>query len=201
VAALARLVGRLASGDLDGGRAFEAVGVSNPLPEPLDDVRPDYFAVPDPLDPKWPDSTRLAYWYRPKRGRQAGRIRPWPPRRNRWGVLLRSDVLAQPPGREREVYQINHWTLVRAGRRWVAEQISEDPIGCAARFAASKSICCCCGKSLTDERSKTYGIGPDCRQGIRPEVLAALIERMAVAHAAERVSWRGNSRDDSELFA
>jgi hypothetical protein len=166
----------------------------------FDDVRPDYFAMPDPLDPDWPDSTRLSYWYRPKRGHKAGEILPWPPRRNRWGRLLRADVLAQPI-EQRETYQVNHWTLVRAGRREVERQIEEDPIGCAARFAASKSICCCCGKALSDERSKAYGIGPDCRSGIRPEVLAALIEAMATAHASGRVSWRGNGRDDPELFA
>jgi hypothetical protein len=165
----------------------------------LDDVRPDYFAVPDPLDPDWPDSTRLSYWYRPKRGRKAGEILPWPPQRNRWGALYRADVLAQPPDK-RDVYRLNHWTTVRAGRRWVEEVIANNPVECAARFAASKSICCCCGKALTDERSKTYGIGPDCRQGVAPAVLAALIEKMAAVHAAGRASWRTNSRDDPKLF-
>ena len=162
-------------------------------PDQLDDVRPDYFAVPDPLDP-----TRLSYWYRPKRGRKAGKLQPWPPRRNRWGTLLRADVLAQP-SEQRETYQVDHWRLVREGRLQVARQIEDDPIGCAARFAAARSICCC-GRALTDEHSKAYGIGPDCRQGIRPDVLAALIERMAAAHAAGRASFVVNSQDDPELF-
>lgn len=161
----------------------------------MTDVQPDYFAVPDPLDP-----FKLSYWYRPKRGRQAGELQPWPPRRNRWGRLLRADVLAQPV-EQRMAYQINHWKRVRDGRREVAQQIDTDPTGAAARFAAAQSICCCCGKGLTDERSKTYGIGPDCRAGVQPETLASLIAAMAVVHAAGRVSFRHNDRDDPELFA
>jgi Family of unknown function (DUF6011) len=163
-------------------------------PGQLDDVRPDYFAVPDPLDP-----TKLSYWYRPKRGRRAGKLQPWPPRRNRWGILLAKDVLAQPV-EQRDEYRIAHWKRVRAAREEIAQAIESDPIGAAARFAAAHSACCCCGKALTDERSKTYGIGPDCRQGIYPEILALHIQSMAKAHAAGRLSWRKNSRDDRELF-
>jgi Family of unknown function (DUF6011) len=161
----------------------------------MTEVQPDYFAVPDPLDP-----AKLSHWYRSKRGRTAGKILPWPPRRNDWGALYRKDVLALPPG-ERDEYRITHWRRVRAAREEVAKAIDADPIGAAVRFAAAQSFCCCCGKALTDERSKTYGIGPDCRQGINPAVLAVLIERMAAAHAAGRVSWRANNRDDPELFA
>jgi Family of unknown function (DUF6011) len=162
--------------------------------DPNDDVRPDYFAVPDPLDP-----TKLSYWYRPKRGRKAGRLQPWPPRRNDWGALYRTDVLAQPP-EERDEYRIAHWKRIRAGREEVTRVIEADPTLAAARFAECHSICCCCGKSLTDERSKAYGVGPDCRSGLRPEALAALIAKMAEVHAAGRVSWRVNGRDDPALF-
>ncbi len=158
-------------------------------------VQPDYFAVPDPLD-----SAKLSYWYRPKRGKRAGQLRPWPPGRNDWGALYRKDVLAQPPA-ERVDYQVAHWQRVRAGREETAKTIEADPVLAAARFAACHSICCCCGKGLTDERSRTYGIGPDCRSGIDPEVLTVLIDRMAAVHAAGRVSWKQNGRDDPELFA
>jgi hypothetical protein len=159
-----------------------------------EDVRPDYFATDDPLDP-----SKLSYWYRPKRGRRAGEILPWPPRRNRWGILLRAVVL-EVPLEQRDDYRIAHWKRVREGREIVKEMIRRDPVGAAARFAAAQSICCCCGKALTDERSRAYGIGPDCRQGVKPEVLAELIEWMEAAHAGGRVSWRDNSRDDPALF-
>jgi Family of unknown function (DUF6011) len=157
-------------------------------------VRPDYFAVPDPLDPD-----RLSYWYRPKRGRKAGKIQPWPPRRNRWGVLLGSEVLTVPVD-QRDEYRIGHWRRVREARQMVAAAIDTDPGLCAARFSAARSACCVCGKELTDERSKTYGIGPDCRQGIGPEALAGLVNAMAAAHAEGRLSWRRNRHDDPELF-
>lgn len=161
----------------------------------MTDVQPDYFAVPDPLDPE-----KLSYWYRPKRGRKAGKLQPWPPRRNDWGRLTLG-ALQGMPSYQREDFQVRFWAQVREARRSVNHQIDTDPIGCAARFAAAQSICCCCGKGLTDERSKAYGIGPDCRSGIEPEVLATLIERMTVAHAAGRVSWKRNSHDEPELFA
>lgn len=32
------------------------------------------------------------------------------------------------------------------------------------RYAAKINKCCCCNKALTDERSRWYGIGPDCEQ-------------------------------------
>ncbi len=171
----------------------------------MTDVQPDYFAIPDPLDDRWLDpdwlgTTRLSYWYRPKRGKKAGQLQPWPPRRNRWGRLTWAEVNAQPLD-QREDFQIQHWAKVRAGRQEVARRIDADPELAAARFAEARSICCCCGKGLTDERSKAYGIGPDCRQGIDPQVLTALIAKMAEVHAAGRVSWRQNSKDDPQLFA
>ncbi len=161
----------------------------------MTEVRPDYFAVPDPLDP-----SKLSYWYRPKRGKKAGQLRGWPPRRNDWGVLYRKDVLAQPP-EQRADYQIAHWQRIRAAREEIAKTIDADPTLAAARFAACHSICCCCGKGLTDERSKAYGIGPECRSGMKPETLTALTSAMREVHAAGRVSWRQNSHDDPDLFA
>ena len=37
-----------------------------------------------------------------------------------------------------------------------------DPRGAAARYGRAKEQCCVCGKTHTDERSRWYGIGPDC---------------------------------------
>jgi hypothetical protein len=161
----------------------------------MTEAKPDYFAVPDPLDPE----KKLSYWYRPKRGKNAGRLQQWPLRRNNWGVLWSKDVLALPP-QERDDYRIAHWNRVRAAREEVTRLIQADPVGAAAKFADCHSICCCCGKGLTDERSKAYGIGPDCRQGIDQATLAELVACMAKAHAKGRVSWMRNSADDPELF-
>jgi hypothetical protein len=156
---------------------------------------PEYFAVPDPLDPD-----KLCYWYRHKRGRHAGQLSPWPPRRNRWGRLTWAEVNAQPE-RDREDYQVAHWAKVRAARQQIQQAIADDPDLAAARWSLAHSSCCFCGKALTDQRSKAYGIGPDCRAGAPPEVLAELIRRMEQAHAEGRLSWRENDLDDPELFA
>jgi hypothetical protein len=160
----------------------------------MSEVKPDYFAVPDPLDP-----AKLCYWYRPKRGKHAGRLQQWPPRRSDWGVLYRRDVDGQPP-EERDAYRAAHWQRVRAARQEIAATIEADPTLAAARFAACHSICCCCGKGLTDERSRAYGIGPECRCGIDTKTLIRLHAAMREVHAAGRVSWRKNSHDDPELF-
>lgn len=61
-----------------------------------DDRSPRYFAVPDPLD-----RSRMSWWYRPERGRHAGRLEPWPPKTNRRGALYRRDI---PAGAGREAF-------------------------------------------------------------------------------------------------
>lgn len=45
-----------------------------------------------------------------------------------------------------------------------------DSRGCMRRFAQELGRCCNCGKSLTDERSRYYGIGPECEKD-RPDVI------------------------------
>lgn len=39
-----------------------------------------------------------------------------------------------------------------------------DPRSAAIRYGRAKEQCCSCGKSLTDERSRWYGIGPECEK-------------------------------------
>jgi len=43
----------------------------------------------------------------------------------------------------------------------------------ALTFAREKGRCCCCGKGLTDERSRHYGIGPECEK-FRPDIIARI---------------------------
>lgn len=61
---------------------------------------------------------------------------------------------------------------------WSLERISDillgiivDPWGAAIRYGQELGQCCRCGKSLTDERSRWYGIGPECEQHW-PEIIA-----------------------------
>lgn len=39
-----------------------------------------------------------------------------------------------------------------------------DPMGAGHRYASEIGSCCICGKTLTDERSRHYGIGPECEK-------------------------------------
>lgn len=48
--------------------------------------------------------------------------------------------------------------------------IITDQKAAAIRYGQAKEQCCHCGKTLTDERSRHYGIGPECEKGW-PEVI------------------------------
>lgn len=133
--------------------------------------RPRYYAVPDPLDP-----AKVSYWYEFKNA-----LKPWPPRRNKWGRLYVSDV---PAGVDQLEYQVEHFRKVRAARAEVKATIDADPYLAALRFARFAFRCCCCGRALTDKRSKVYAIGPDCRAGASPEFLSAMVARTSVAVGA-----------------
>ena len=47
-------------------------------------------------------------------------------------------------------------------RKQVAALIVEDPMGALQRFGQEVGKCSLCGSPLTDETSRTRGIGPDC---------------------------------------
>jgi hypothetical protein len=46
-----------------------------------------------------------------------------------------------------------------------------DPLGTGLKYAQELGRCCICGKTLTDERSRHYGIGPECEK-VHPERIA-----------------------------
>lgn len=140
----------------------------------------EYFAVVDPSD-----AGRMTYWRRTDRG-----IAPWPVRARYGPRLTRTDLPADLRHTARHARRLQEY--VRDWHRqhtvpWhqaVCDAIDADPQGCAARFAAFTIRCCYCGRKLTDPASKTYGIGPDCRDGELPEVLTAFTEAVGRAHAA-----------------
>lgn len=45
-----------------------------------------------------------------------------------------------------------------------------DPSGAQLQYARELGHCCNCNKTLTDERSRHYGIGPECEK-FRPEII------------------------------
>jgi len=134
-----------------------------------------YYAVPDPNDPN-----RMTYWQRGP----AGGLTPHPPRTRYSPRLLRSDVPDWLTGRERQTW-VEDWARQHVWPWYAAihAAIDADPQACTARFAAFTTRCCECGRTLRDPVSKTYGIGPDCRDGIPNEVLAAMARMVGQAHA------------------
>ncbi len=83
-------------------------------------------------------------------------------------------------GRERRMAVVS---LHSSG--WSAKAIADDPIAAKHRFADFATRCCSCGKKLTNDISKVYGIGPECRKGLSAEVLANYYRLdVSQAHAA-----------------
>jgi len=149
---------------------------------------PIYFALPDPGDP-----AKMLYFFRSPSGRYKGKLRPWPPKVADYWPLYSKDLPEQPLPGERwtkelyerpanRVFSEAHWARVRQYRAAVEATIAADPEGCAMRFAGFHSRCCCCSKALTEEHSKVYGIGPECRHGMSSVRLAQYLERMRAAH-------------------
>jgi hypothetical protein len=42
--------------------------------------------------------------------------------------------------------------------------MAADPYTCKIRYGQELGVCCNCGKKLTDDRSRWYGIGPECEK-------------------------------------
>lgn len=137
-----------------------------------------YFAVPDPLRPG-----SMSYWHR----MGTGELVPWPLRHNRW-----DHVVVQPhevPARGADhrwlaEYQKRHEERVQEAKAAVCAAIEADPVSAGTRFAVHQTLCFCCGRQLTEEQSKVYGIGPDCRRNVDANTLALALEITARLHAA-----------------
>lgn len=50
-----------------------------------------------------------------------------------------------------------------------------DPRGCQLEYGQALNHCCKCGKSLTDDRSRFFGIGPDCEQD-HPDYIEEVVD-------------------------
>jgi hypothetical protein len=70
-----------------------------------------------------------------------------------------------------------------------AGAILADPDAARARFAATATRCCVCGRALRSARWKMYGVGPECGRELSAAVLAALAERVAVALGEVTGRW------------
>lgn len=128
------------------------------------DIPEGYYAIPDP-----DRAGRMQYWCRKDINTKRGTVpslKPWPP--GAYGIQIK--------GTQR---------VISGPMLQIIEAIAADPVTHGKRFADLTTRCCRCSKVLTDARSKTYGIGPECRKGIRAEILARYFTpAVAEAHAA-----------------
>jgi hypothetical protein len=136
-------------------------------PKPRPESR--YYAVPDPADP-----LRMTFWRVSARG-----CRSWPPRSGGDGAKYKALLAAAESKTE--------WTrLVVEWSDAIDTEIREHPERAGARFACWHARCCRCGRRLTDPRSKTYGIGPECVTGVPRSVLPQMAEAMRLAVGEQR---------------
>jgi hypothetical protein len=54
-----------------------------------------------------------------------------------------------------------------------------DPVSGMRKYAEELGVCGRCGRELTDERSRYYGIGPECEKHL-PEIISAVDEEKGV---------------------
>ena len=139
-------------------------------------TEPTYFAVVDPDDPE-----KMTYWRRDNRGT----LSPWPQRASYAPALYRSDLPRGLGGAARTEY-VQDWYRTHRDPWWSAIRaaIDADPAAASARFAAWAMRCCCCGRTLTDAASKTYGIGPECRAELPAGLLTLLADEVGRLHAS-----------------
>jgi hypothetical protein len=140
------------------------------------DLPEGYYAVPDPR----PGVEEITYWRV-----RAGSFGPWPKKARYGPTLTRSDLPEGMDPRSEECRAFaDRWfdetkepydaAIVRA--------ISADPIAAKHRFSDFQVRCCDCGRKLTNDLSKVYGIGPECRKGL-PDAVLANYYRRDVSHA------------------
>ena len=80
-------------------------------------------------------------------------------------------------------------TIYPSGSVWFAQSsprldqallmVCADPYTTAQNYARLHERCSCCGKKLTDERSRWYGIGPECK-GRWPEIIRTVNETKGI---------------------
>lgn len=158
------------------------------------DLPEGLYAIPDPHTPD-----TITYWRRHDVTTRRKNVRPefgaWPPKAQNGPNLYTKDVPKDLHGQARAEwalawYQQHRHPYLDA----VVDAIASDPVGAGRRFAELTTRCCQCARALTDALSKTYGIGPDCREAIPTETLALystpLVGRAHHTHEAGKAAAR-----------
>jgi hypothetical protein len=155
----------------------------NVISAPWLDIPEGHYAIIDPRD-----QGTVTYWRRKNLKAARGTrpdFGPWPLKARYGPVLYTRDVPATLHAEQRREW-IRSWYAANFEpyRAAVIEAIAADPVAAGKRFADLTSRCCSCGRTLTDDLSKVYGIGPECRSGLTAEHLALYYApRLGQAHA------------------
>jgi uncharacterized protein DUF6011 len=142
-----------------------------------------YLAVPDPAN-----ASAMTFW----RIGGHGQLEAWPRQADYGPTLWRVPgpgrehvVPAGLKGSERREW-IRNWTLtVRVP--WMTQvraAVDADPVSAGATFAALRTCCARCGRSLDDPASRSRALGSDCVQHFPDHLIAALCREVGRAYAA-----------------
>ncbi len=160
------------------------------------DLPESHYAIRDPHAPG-----TVTYWRRKDVKARSG-VRPqftaWPPKARNGPILLKRHVPKDLVGRERGEWLVRWFAEFRQPYNdAVVAAIAADPITAGKRFADLTCRCCACGRALTDDHSKVYGIGPECRSDIPAEVLAEYFTPLLGRAHAEHLTAEqtGGDRD------
>ncbi len=140
------------------------------------DLPEGFYAVPDPR----PGVEEVTYWHA-----RTGRFGPWPKKARYGPVITRSDLPEGMDPRSEECRAFVEGWMEETKEPYdaaIVRAISADPIAAQHRFADFNVRCCSCGRKLTNDLSKIYGIGPECRKGL-PEWVLANYYRQDVSRA------------------
>lgn len=160
--------------------------MSSVWPE-LEPIREGYYAI---LDPAEPDT--VSYWRRFVTKKRDG-LHAWPAK-SWYGprIPLRRELPDDPRARQEFVAA---WSQTRRDYLdRVVAAIAADVVAAGRRFADLSTRCCRCGRVLRDATSKTVAIGPECRSGLDPAVLAHYLTPQVGRAHAEQLSIEGGDQ-------
>lgn len=88
-----------------------------------------------------------------------------------------------------DIYPNGQMQVYRNGLDDLLTGILVDPTHAGRTYALKKGRCMRCGKELTDERSRHYGIGPIC-DGILPQVIDRRDEELGFSYEERPVDYK-----------
>lgn len=152
-------------------------------PKPAPKVKDPKVAMLEALLPSIPEGM---YAVREYEGGHIDFIRLSKPKNNKWKGSLKIQTLHGGFGDGK--YQTRAALWLDSGNLWVGHQpiipvlllLATDHMTASMLYARESRRCMRCNAVLTDERSRHYGIGPECEK-IRPDVIERVDELEALA--------------------